>query len=109
MFQVSQIPRKIVDLALQRDEFCIRCGRESHHTHHRMMRSQAPKDAVHRIENAVRVCTVCHSYIHANPAESYDNGWLVPSWSSPLEEPMTYADGARYYLTWRGTRIKEKN
>lgn len=111
---MSAIPKQTIALVHQRDEeSCVRCGTWGGNVHHRMMRSQAPKDAVHRVENLALLCgsgtTGCHGWVHANPAESYDNGWLVPSWSSPLEEPMTYADGARYYLTWRGTRIKENN
>lgn len=109
---MSRMPKKNADLAIERDGgLCVRCGHLGSNVHHRMMRSQAPKDAVHRVENLAVLCgtgtTGCHGWVHANPAQSYKNGWLVPSWSSPLEEPMTYADGARYYLTGRGTRIKE--
>ena len=103
--------KKSAPIAIERDQQCARCGQGGANIHHRTLRSQAPKDAVHRVENLLLLCgtgtTGCHGWVHANPAESYDNGWLVPSWSSPLERPVTYAGGERFYLTGRGTRIKE--
>lgn len=44
------------------------------HRHHRKMRSQGGDN---QIDNLLLVCDRHHRYIHANPAESYDNGWLV--------------------------------
>lgn len=105
---MSAIPARIVELAKQRDPFCVRCGRVASHTHHRMMRSQAPKNAVHRIENVIRLCHECHGWVHAHPAESYERGWLVRSWSTPLEEPVTYPGGGLFFLSGRGTRIESK-
>lgn len=47
------------------------------HAHHVRRRSAG---GGHGAENLLWVCEAAHAYIHANPAESYDAGWLVPSW-----------------------------
>lgn len=47
------------------------------HLHHRKMRSQGGPDTA---ANLLLVCLGCHDYIHANPVEAYENGWLVPGW-----------------------------
>lgn len=110
---MSAPPRRNVELVRQRDEGrCVRCGAWGGNVHHRMMRSQAPKDAVHRVENMIVLCgsgvTGCHGWVHAHPRESYESGWLVRSWQSPLEEPVTYVGGGQFYLSSRGTRIKKE-
>lgn len=108
---MSAVPRKTVDLVRQRDTGCVRCGVWGGNVHHRQMRSQAPKDAVHVVENLLLLCgsgtTGCHGWVHAHPAESYRKGWLVRSWQSPPDVPVAYPGGGFFYLTERGTRIKE--
>jgi hypothetical protein len=42
--------------------------------HHRLPRSQGGK---HDPDNLLDVCTPAHDWIHANPAASYDAGWLA--------------------------------
>jgi len=37
------------------------------------------------LANLVSLCRECHSHVHANPAESYELGWLVHSWDEPAE------------------------
>jgi len=41
--------------------------------HHILRRSQGGKDDA---SNLLWVCPPCHRYIHANPSESFDRGWL---------------------------------
>ena len=43
------------------------------HLHHRLMRSQGGK---HTADNLAATCHSCHVFIHANPAISYQRGWL---------------------------------
>jgi 5-methylcytosine-specific restriction endonuclease McrA len=53
-----------------------RIGRFPHradHLHHILMRSQGGQ---HTPENLIAVCWEWHAYIHANPAISYEQGWL---------------------------------
>jgi len=44
---------------------------QAEHVHHKQgRRHNAPSDLLH-------VCLLAHDYIHKNPAESYDAGWMV--------------------------------
>lgn len=40
------------------------------------------------LANLVSLCRTCHNHVHANPAESYEEGWLVHSWSDPADVPL---------------------
>lgn len=46
------------------------------HLHHRLMRSQGGPDTA---GNLLHVCHAGHHAIHANPARSYAEGWLIRS------------------------------
>ena len=59
---------------------CVVCGKQAVHTHHRKLRSQGGGDEK---TNLLRVCLDCHTWIHANPSESYARGLLVHSWADP--------------------------
>ena len=50
------------------------CVGAAQHFHHRKMRSQGGE---HTVENGLRICHACHSFIHANPAWSYERGLLI--------------------------------
>lgn len=42
----------------------------------------------------ILLCRECHSWVHANPQISYEEGWLVHSWDDvtelPLKDPVKY-------------------
>ena len=103
---------RTVELVRDRDGGCVRCGRWGGNTHHRKLRSQSSKQEVHLPQNLIVLCgsgtTGCHGWVHANPAESYEQGWLVRSWQSPEEVPVRYAGGHMYTLTDRFTRLIQK-
>lgn len=108
---MSQVPKKTIALVKQRDnESCVRCGRMGGNIHHRRMRSQSPKWAVHNIENLILLCgsgtTGCHGWVHGHPAESYENGWMVRSYRDPENVPLIDAEGRAWFLTNRGTKIQ---
>lgn len=109
---MSRVPPRTVELVQERDGGCVRCGRWGGNTHHRKLRSQASKQEVHLPQNLIVLCgsgtTGCHGWVHANPAESYRNGWLVQSWQAPEEVPVRYAGGHKYTLTDRFTRLIQK-
>lgn len=44
----------------------------------------------HTVSNCVHICDACHRWIHANPAVSYEQGWLVKMNYEPGEVPMKY-------------------
>ena len=54
--------------------------------HHRKRKSHGVDNTP---PNLIPVCgsgtTGCHGYVHANPAISYEKGWLVHSWDDPAE------------------------
>ena len=44
------------------------------------------------LDNLVLLCRECHSHVHANPEESYEEGWLVHSWDSPEDVELKNPD-----------------
>lgn len=48
------------------------------HVHHIRRRSQG---GTHDPDNLLHCCEAAHTYIHANPDESFKHGWLLPSWA----------------------------
>lgn len=50
------------------------CSARGTHVHHRRMRSQGGRND---LDNLLDVCLWCHSWIHANPAKSYEFGLLL--------------------------------
>lgn len=49
------------------------CTGRAQHVHHLTLRSQG---GGHDPEGLLDSCLACHGHIHANPAESYEQGWL---------------------------------
>lgn len=68
---------------------CLRCGKPATNRHHRKRKSQGGDDSP---ENVIDLCgsgtTGCHGWVHANPAQAYEQGWLVKSWQNPAEVPI---------------------
>ena len=100
----EHIARTVIDRADGRCEFMIPgpCVFEAHHIHHRKISGRE-----HTIEGMAHICHACHDFVHANPALSYERGWLVRSVHDPAEQPVQYR-GLRSYLdehggvTWAG-------
>ena len=61
------------------------CTGYREHLHHRKLRSQGGE---HTVENLVGVCHRCHYWLHAHPAISYANGWLVKGAKDPAKIPF---------------------
>ncbi|OQO89904.1 hypothetical protein B1813_18865 [Saccharomonospora piscinae] len=53
------------------------CQGRAREWHHRRNRSQGGPWAP---SNGLHLCHPCHRWITEHPAESYDEGWMVPSW-----------------------------
>lgn len=82
---------------------CERCGRTvlvggSHH--HRKLRSRGGPDDP---SNLVFLCgsgtTLCHGWVHANPAAATEAGWMV---GTKWEPERVAIDSARYGLVFLG-------
>lgn len=50
------------------------CAGRASQVHHKRRRTHPEANA---LENLAAVCEPCHTYLHAHPAESYENGWLI--------------------------------
>jgi 5-methylcytosine-specific restriction endonuclease McrA len=77
---------------LLRDEGrCRRCLREAAEVHHRRLKQRGgtkDEETLYGLSNLVSVCRRCHNEIHAEPALSYEQGWLVHSWQDPEDVPV---------------------
>lgn len=50
---------------------CIQRGEQVHHVAGRGGRDP------HRLSNLLVTCHVCHTFVHENPALSYEKGWMA--------------------------------
>lgn len=62
-----------------------RCNGRGEHYHHRKLRSRGGGNTV---GNLAHVCNECHTWVHLHPAKATDAGWMVASWSDPVEIPV---------------------
>jgi hypothetical protein len=83
---MSAIPAAVVRYIKSRDgEMCLKCGsRRATDSHHRMRR----RDGEHSVSNLVRLCRVCHAFVHDNPREAKAFGWIIPSLRKPALDPF---------------------
>jgi len=68
--------RALVAFLLAERPWCQRCGTErSTDVHEPLTRAQGGN--ILDLDAAVAICRSCHSHIHANPAQSYAESWLI--------------------------------
>jgi len=92
------------EIIVREHGICCRCGnRAATDAHHRKLRSQG---GLNTWDNQVGICRTCHNSIHANPALSYEWGWLVYSWDTPSTVPITYHARGRVLLGTDATIIE---
>lgn len=65
------------------------CSGTAQHIHHRKLR----RFGDHRPVNLLHVCQVCHTAIHARPADSYAAGFLVRGTADPADVPVASRPG----------------
>lgn len=63
-----------------------------YHKHHRKRRSQGGTDDP---SNILKVTPEIHDWIHANPQEAYDLGWLVHSYEEPEEVVVCFPENLK--------------
>lgn len=100
--------KQLREQVFARDEYCQKCGKtlcEPVAVHHRKLRKHGGEDT---LSNLIALCGTCHNIapqsVHQNPRDSYENGWLVPSWADPREWPMTLPNGTRVLLDDDGNK-----
>lgn len=76
-------------------------GADHWDAHHRKQRSLGGTDT---LDNLVALCRQHHDEVHT--ANDYTGGWLVHSWSEPVEVPITMWDGV-YLLAADGGMTRQ--
>lgn len=83
----NRIPTAARLAVKERDEGrCSRCGGLGSEWHHRRRRNVRNDHYQHCCCIGVLLCTVCHRWVHANPAKARDTGYIISSYE---EEPWT--------------------
>lgn len=54
---------------------CLPGPHRGEHCHHRSISER--RVGVHNPDHGLMICLAGHTYVHANPAESYAAGWLL--------------------------------
>lgn len=91
--------KKVIQLVEERaGGYCEVCGLSalpSMALHHRKLRSRGGEDTV---SNLIWVHHGCHNLkstsIHSNPEYASQKGWMVGSWQTPSDVPITRPDGS---------------
>lgn len=106
MAKGNAIPTKAREVVRQRDSgICQRCGMGAGHLHHRVRR----REGGHGYEILVSLCPTCHGWVHANPKQATERGFIVSTHEkNPESVPVrTYAgpvllntDGTASPLGW---------
>ena len=93
-----------------RDESCVKCGKflyDSVAVHHRKLRKHGGPNT---LSNLIALCSNCHNIspgsVHQNPRDSYESGYMVPSWADPEEWPLLLPDGSQVLLKNDGTTLE---
>ena len=77
---------KVRKVVAARDVYCVRCSREATDVHHRKVKGiggTSDEEVAFGLANLILLCRACHAYVHQNPAEAYETGYLVHSWDDP--------------------------
>ena len=103
---MSAVPKPVAAAVDRRDEYaCVRCGHSlavsSGSRHHRQRRAVGG----HHVANLVLLCgsgsTLCHGWVHANPAAARAAGWIVATWvKDPGDVPVQKWTGQEFGLQW---------
>ena len=75
---------------------CLRCMAEAVDVHHRIVRGMGgtgDPEVNYGLANLISLCRQCHDHVHANPEESYEQGYLVHSWMRAHLVPVTIKPG----------------
>jgi 5-methylcytosine-specific restriction enzyme A len=86
---------------------CLRCLGDATVVHHRRVKgmggSRSPQ--THGLANLISLCSPCHEHIHANPAESYELGFLVSKFNTPSDVPVMVGTRQRMFLSDDGSSV----
>lgn len=67
---------------------CARCGSPHDlHVHHRVRRSQLGRDSW---VNLITLCATCHEWVHRNPDEARNGGWLLRGTDDPAQAEVDH-------------------
>lgn len=95
-------------LVAERDEYtCQMCLGEATDVHHRIVRGigGTSDDKVnYSPANLISVCRECHDDIHAEPEQSYEDGYLVRKGEDPASKPVLITPDLTVWLNKDGSR-----
>lgn len=103
----TPVKREIAEATLDRDPYCVVCGRhqgEFPHLHHRKLRKHGGPDCP---SNLLALHSACHSWVHMHPKAAYEKGYLVPSWAEPQAWPLQLPSGETVRLAPTGAYQRE--
>jgi hypothetical protein len=71
---------------------CARCHQDQFcDVHHVLPRGRGGDD---HPDNLIRLCRLCHAYVHANPKESLERGWMRV-WTHEVPAIQAYRERQR--------------
>lgn len=91
---MSEIPTRARNLVRERQMgFCAMCGNSGSEWHHRRRRAVKAGHDPHCACIGVLLCGTDHRWVHANPKQAKETGYIIPPhesepWTIPLK---TYA------------------
>lgn len=96
----AAIPTKARHVIGRRDEgICRRCGMRASAIHHRQRR----REGGHGYWNLIALCGTCHAYIHANPNEAREKGFIVSVSEQEPEKVPVFSYSGPVVLNSDGT------
>lgn len=102
MSRATPIPTKSrVSLRSRSAGRCERCGMGAAHVHHRRTRSIRDLHT-HCLCNLVHLCSTCHVWAHAHPADARETGFIVSAYGWPGTTEFSRWDGAMVQPTCEG-------
>lgn len=107
---MSRLPKRVVRLVFDRDEGrCAHCGTSEGLTiQHRINRQMGGSKTRDTAAHLLTLCWEANTRLEADSAFADLGrlmGWKLRSWQNPQEVPVRYADGTKYTLTDRFTRL----
>jgi hypothetical protein len=100
--KATPIPQWSRTLVRHRDlDLCARCGMLGAHWHHRRSRS-VRDELTHSPCNGLWLCAFDHAWVHANPREAREAGFIVSRHEDPRYVPVDHAIHGLVYLTEDG-------
>lgn len=84
---------------------CLKCFGDAEAVHHRIPRGMggtSDDEVNYDPANLISLCAKDHAWVHENPGEAYQAGFLVHRWEDPASIPVQGSSNATFMLTKTG-------